>query len=371
MPEQDRSIFTALCAVSGIGRQTMFKLQKRVMEKQLSWLEIWHASPPRLITLGFSEEQRAALKEFQADFSPTDYAEYLAQKKIDVVLFSDTVYPQLLQQIPDYPMCLFVKGPTDFWNTLPIAVVGSRQVTGYGRTITERLTRELVLYGATIVSGFMYGVDVVAHQTAVVAGGRSVAVLGFGFNYLYPANQQDFLKEFLAKGNVAVTEFSPGTQPKPGNFPVRNRVVAGLVKAVVVTEAAAKSGTFITVQKAVEYNRAVCAVPGPITSQYSEGTKLLVNEGSKLVSTGWEVIEEATGQKVQPVDEVQLLAPSSPLPNDQQITEIYKVLRDQSLAADDLGKTMDISPATIAAKLSMMELNGLVRRDGERWCVVQ
>ena len=199
----------------------------------------------------------------------------------------------LLAQIPDPPKHLHIKGTLPDPSFPTIAVVGTRQVTDYGRKVTWELTQNLVKKGFVIVSGFMYGVDAIAHRSCVAAGGRTIAVLGYGLDAPYfPHSHATLAQEILESGGCLVSEFAPNTPAVPQNFPLRNRIVSGLSLGVLVTEAAKHSGSLITARLAVEQGREVFAIPGPIDSPYSEGTKELVNMGAKLVTSVEDIVEE-------------------------------------------------------------------------------
>lgn len=199
----------------------------------------------------------------------------------------------LLSHIPDPPHHLAIRGEWPDEKYPRIAIVGTRYVTAYGRKVTEKFTKELVEAGFVIVSGFMYGVDAVAHETAVDCGGKTIAVLGYGLEApYYPVSHARLAQKLLANGSCLVSEFEPNVTAIPGNFPRRNRIVSGLSLGVLVTEAGTKSGSLITARLAVEQGREVFAVPGPIDSPYSEGTKELVNLGAKLVTTIRDIVDE-------------------------------------------------------------------------------
>ncbi len=291
MNKSDRRVLIWLSAVSGIGAQTL----KKVLEKQ----QTSHISLKTVISKRssmdysiFSAKQRVSIEALKTEYTPEDYEEFLQEKGVTVVCWGDEAYPELLREIPDYPVVLYVKGPTALWRTLPIAVVGTRHLTPYGEQATRILSRELSELGATIISGFMYGADLLAHQTAIKSGGKTVGVLGYGFDSLPDESSEYQTTSFLASGNTLVSELPPFSSGNKGTFPVRNRIVAGISHATVVTEAAHQSGSLITAHCAVNYGRFVYAVPGPLTSIYSEGTKSLINEGAKLVTSGLEIIEE-------------------------------------------------------------------------------
>lgn len=359
----ERTTIIAISAVDGIGCQTMWRLWVDLWEKHISWQNFWRASETTWMQFGLKEPQRVALKEFQKKYSPAAYQEMLESKKIQVVLAMEPAYPFLLRHAGSKPFLFFYKGPNNFWDTLPIAVVGTRHMTGYGEQVTKKITRELVSAGATIVSGFMYGVDAVAHRTAMEHNGKSVAVLGFGFDHIFPATHHRLLTEFLEKGNTAITEFAPAVPAQRGNFPARNRIVAGMSRGVVVTEAGEKSGSLITAQFAVDYNRAVCAVPGPISHINYEGTRALVNEGARLVASGQEILEEI-GIMAEKTPE---LTHKFSNPLDQKI---YAALKAQALTTDDLCEMLHQPVEKIAVRMSMLELQNAVERKGIFWQVL-
>lgn len=206
---------------------------------------------------------------------------------------SQLYIPLLLSQIPDAPKHLYIKGEWPDESMPRIAIVGTRHVTPYGRMVTQQFTKELVKAGFVIVSGFMYGVDAIAHETAVDCGGKTIAVLGYGLHApYYPKSHSILARKVLEHGSCLVSEFEPTVTAVPENFPRRNRIVSGLSLGVLVTEAGTKSGSLITARLAVEQGREVFAVPGRIDSPYSEGTKELINLGAKLVTSFRDIVDE-------------------------------------------------------------------------------
>lgn len=206
----------------------------------------------------------------------------------------DRFYPKLLKEITNPPAVLYVKTDLDIeklFSAFSLAVVGTRKPTRYGFEITRKLTRDLVKKGVTIVSGLARGVDYVAHTTTLAAGGVTIAVFGTGLDVVYPADHKDLAERIVERGAI-VSEFPPGTGPTRMNFPIRNRIIAGLSRGVLVTQAAARSGTLITAGFAADFGRDVFAVPGNITSEYSPGTNGLLQKGAKLVSGVEDILEE-------------------------------------------------------------------------------
>ncbi len=206
----------------------------------------------------------------------------------------DKDYPPLLKEIQNPPSALYIQTSlniTKLFNKKAIAIVGSRNMTVYGREVTQKFTRELVNLGFTIISGLARGIDYIAHQTALKEKGATIAVLGCGLDRIYPANHARIANEIVNNGAL-ITEFPEGTQIFPSNFPRRNRIISGLSLGVLVTEASEKSGSLITARLAAEQGREVFAVPGPITSIYSGGVTSLIKKGAKPVNTIDDIIEE-------------------------------------------------------------------------------
>lgn len=219
--------------------------------------------------------------------------DWCQRNQVSVLTNLHSSYPALLSQISDPPSVLYVKGKLPVWTIPAIAVVGTRKITPYGKKVTELLTSQLVDRGMTIVSGMMIGVDTVAHLTAVKQKGITVGVLGYGFGVPYfPKEQATVASQLLDSGGCLLSEYPPWQTPTRYTFPQRNRIVSGLSLGVLVTEAAVKSGSKITARLAAEQGREVFAVPGPIDSPYSEGTKELINLGATLVSSADDILEQ-------------------------------------------------------------------------------
>lgn len=214
----------------------------------------------------------------------------LGRSSISIVTISDSNYPKLLREIYDPPTVLYVRGHLDS-NDLKIAVVGTRLMTVYGHQVTENLASELVAAGFTIVSGLARGVDALAHRAALQAGGQTIAVLGSGLNKVYPSENK-FLADQIALSGAVSSEYAPESEPSLGTFPSRNRIIAGLSKGVLVTEAGEDSGSLITANLAAEYGRETFTVPGPITSRQSAGANNLAKIGAKVVTSAADITEE-------------------------------------------------------------------------------
>ena len=199
---------------------------------------------------------------------------------------ADARYPSRLAEVPDAPATLHVHGALVDADALAVAVVGSRRATPYGLEVAETLAADLAARGVTIVSGLARGIDAAAHRGALRVGGRTLAVLGSGVDVIYPPENRRLAAEIAERGAL-LSQFAPGTPPLPQNFPTRNQVIAALSLAVVVVEAAEKSGSLITARLAAELGREVLAVPGRITAPESRGANRLIQDGAH-VAMGWE-----------------------------------------------------------------------------------
>ncbi len=287
--KEKQFIFTLL-SLQGIGRKTVKKVLWWLIKHEVSLAKFWVNKDGMWQQCHLSKTAINSIINYKKEQNKYTKYEQLSINHIRVVAFWEKEYPSLLKQTSDFPLLLFVKGDVACLNTKQIAVVGTRKMSKYGAWATRKITSELVNLGFTIVSGFMYGVDITAHLEAVKEGGKTIAVLGFGFNYMYPRRHQDYVDLLLNSESCLVSEFLPSTKPSRENFPLRNRVVAGMSEGVVVIEAGKKSGTHITAECAIDEGRDVFAVSGPINNPFCEGTKWLINQGARLISHGADVV---------------------------------------------------------------------------------
>ena len=211
----------------------------------------------------------------------------------DILILDDGSYPNLLREIADPPITLYVRGDWQACLDQPcVGVIGSRQCSTYGENASEMLSRDLASRGITIVSGLARGIDSAAHRGALQATGRTVAVMGTGIDGVYPKENTRLVREILDGGGCLVSQFPLGTPPLKDNFPYRNRIISGLSLGVLIVEASERSGSLITARLAAEQNREVMAVPGNITSSNSYGTNYLIKAGAKLVQQWQDVVAE-------------------------------------------------------------------------------
>ncbi len=211
----------------------------------------------------------------------------------DVLVLDDGSYPNLLREIADPPITLYVKGNwQECFETPCIGIVGSRRCTTYGRNASEMLGRDLAEHGVCVVSGFARGIDSSAHKGAIEGKGKTIAVFGTGIDGVYPKENAKLVDEILDSGGAIVSQFPLGTPPLRENFPYRNRIISGLSYGILIIEASERSGSLITARLAMEQDREVMAIPGNITSKTSFGTNYLIKSGAKLVQQWQDVVSE-------------------------------------------------------------------------------
>lgn len=255
----------------------------------------WEAPLERLRAVGLSEKLVDVLSAFRRTFDLSTYMRKLECMHISVVSSPTLAYPSILREIPDAPFVLYVKSAAQRALSglgKTIAVVGTRHPTPYGREVTRIITRGLVANGYTIVSGLAYGVDTVAHETAIAGGGKTIAILGCGIDIIAPPGNARLYHAIVRSGGAIVSEMPMGHRPEKGLFITRNRIISGLSLGVVVTEGAQDSGALITARNAAEQGREVFAVPGPVTSPYSKAPARLLKQGAKLVESVDDILEE-------------------------------------------------------------------------------
>ena len=211
----------------------------------------------------------------------------------DFITINDDIYPECLKEISDPPEKLYYKGNLELLKSeRMIAVVGTRNPSSYGKLCCEYMIKKMSKADITIVSGFAKGIDSVAHKTSLITGTKTIAVIASGLDIVYPASNLSLYREIEEKGLI-LTEYEPGTKPFKGNFPQRNRIIAGLSKGVIVVESKDRGGSLITADLALEYNRDVYAVPGDIFSEYSKGCNNLIRDAkAKSLSNIKELLED-------------------------------------------------------------------------------
>ncbi|MEP6993058.1 MAG: DNA-processing protein DprA [Acidobacteriota bacterium] len=317
--------------------------------------------------LGSSDRARAVLRAPE-DRESLHWAEEIERTGVKLVTAFDPEFPRLLGEIADPPFLLFVMGRIERLALPAVAVVGSREASRYGRDAAGRLSRDLSAAGVAVVSGFARGVDAAAHEAALEGPGGTIAVLGCGLDVDYP-REHSRLKDRLASQHLLLSEYPPGTEPRPQNFPIRNRIIAGLSSGVVVVEASRRSGSLITARLAADFGRDVFAVPGSIFSETSSGAHELLRDGAILCRGAEDVLAELFPSVGPP----QRVAGALPMDLSAEARRVFEALtREESLSAEDLAQALDFPAATVLASLFELEGAGLAcPAEGGRYAILQ
>ncbi|HSX09623.1 MAG TPA: DNA-processing protein DprA [Candidatus Saccharimonadales bacterium] len=351
--QEERRYWLALSVCDGIGPKRFQKLLHHFESAQIAW----HATKEELCESGIGERVSEDLIVFRETFSIEEYEERMAKLGIEYFTLQDSTYPKLLKASNNPPIVLYKKGTLSFNdNDILISIVGTRRVTEYGREVTEFLVRDLVDAGCMIVSGLAMGVDAIAHSSTLAVGGKTIAVLGSGVDICTPAENTRLYNSILENGGAILSENPLGRMPNKGSFPMRNRIIAGLSRGVVVTEGSEDSGSLITANNAFENDRLVFAVPGPITSSVSKGPISLIARGAKMVMSAKDILEEFNIPNIKGTKGIKRIKGLT-----KEEKKIVDVLQDQQLHFDELVKRTNFSSSQLGTLLSLMEMKGMIK----------
>lgn len=292
-----------------------------------------------------------------------DELKRIEQYRVTLRIRGQEGYPATLADIHDPPPILYLRGTLELTDSKAVAIVGSRHPTEYGKRTATRLAMELARAGYVVVSGLARGIDAAAHRGALQAGGRTLAILAGGLSSIYPPEHRGLAEE-VEKSGALITESSMKQEPLAGLFPARNRIISGLSKAVVLVEAAEKSGALITARLALDQSRHVLAVPGPIDSEMSGGTNKLIRDGAALCRGVEDILEEVEGVSARITAEKNAAPTSAPTPpkleGDQ--ARVWEMLGSGSRHLDEIVRQLGLGVGPLSGMLLTMEMKKLVRR---------
>lgn len=351
--DSDRPYWVAFHHVPYVGPASM----RRLLEHFGSLEQAWTVDARRL-RAALTERAVESFASIRHELDVNLLMEQLERDNISVLTLADESYPRLLREIPAPPPVLFYRGTLVPEDESAVAVVGTRKVTPYGRAMAEALGAGLAQAGVTVVSGLALGVDGIAHQAALNAGGRTIAVLGGGLNHLYPYQHKKLAAQIEASGAV-LSDYAPNRKPDGPQFPARNRIISGLSVGVVVVEAAERSGALITVDFAADQGRDVFAVPGPVGALRSAGCNKLLREGARLVRSADDILADLQFAGTPPGVAVQ-----QALPLGESERRILSLLTSEPQHIDEICELAALSSPETGAHLLTMELQGLVRNTG-------
>ena len=308
---------------------------------------------------GIGEVRANAIKKFD-DFHVAELElKFIEKYNIQTLFLTDEAYPKRLLNCYDSPTLLFYKGKADLNASRTVAIVGTRSNTDYGKAFTERLVKELASHNVTIISGLAYGIDAIAHKACIKNGIPTIGVVGHGLSKIYPSAHAELAKEMIAEGGGVLSEFFHDVKPDKHNFPLRNRIVAGMSGATIIVESSVKGGSMITAKLADGYNRDVFAVPGRTTDKVSTGCNHLIKYNKAVLLTdaaelldvmGWE--EKTTKPKKQRELFIEMTT------EEQKIVSILQ--EKEAVHIDEINLSSGLSSSEIAAAILNLELQGVV-----------
>src|SRR6266516_743580 len=325
---------------------------------------ILRASKPQLLQVrGIGDETAEAIANWEKAVDLSNELKRIQEYGCHILTPTDADYPELLRQIYDPPIVLYVKGRLTARDKNAVAMVGSRLTTHYGLETARKLAYQLAYVGVTVVSGGARGIDTAAHQGALSAKGRTVAVLGNGINIVFPPENVELFERIAAHGAV-LTQFPFNRKADKQSFPIRNRIVAGMSLGTVVVEANLASGALITANFAVEYGRQVFAVPGRIDSPQSKGCHDLIKKGAKLCEGAEDVLSEFEylfpGSNRPPSPAESGTLPALPLSENEQ--KVYEVLSHEEVAMDDVIRRSGLPASAASVTLLSLEMKRLIKQ---------
>lgn len=363
MPDNLKAL-VALSTFPKFGSRSLLKLKQAFNNLE----EAWQANSKTLMDCGLDEKIVQEFIETRGQIDLEKEWEELKKENIKVISLDDEKYPRLLKEIYDPPALLYYKGRLEVdLDSFPLAVVGSRKITAYGRQAVEEIVAPLAQQGLTIVSGLAFGVDALAHEITLQQNGRTIAVLGSGLDEanIYPVQNRELARRVIESGGAVISEFPLGTLPLRFNFPVRNRIISGLSLGTLVIEAAEDSGSLITAKSSLEQNREVFSVPGSIFSPLSFGPNNLLKMGARVVTSANDILEILNLEKAE-----QLIENKKILADTAEEAVLLKILSREPKHVDVIIKETNLSSATITSTLTLMEMKGKVRNLGAMMYVI-
>lgn len=355
-----RKYWLGFSLVPGIGPKRLLLLAQAFGDLSSAW----QASESQLRAAGLDAETTASLLRVQAQLDLDGEMSRIERAGTHLLTPEDDAYPDLLRNLPDAPLTLYIRGTLVVQDELALAVVGTRKASGYGRDAAAYFSRQLAAQGVSIVSGLAHGIDAVAHRNALDAGGRTIAVMGCGIDRIYPPDHTDLARQIVQNGAL-VSEFPLGTKPEARNFPRRNRIISGISLGVLIVEAPEQSGAMITATLAAEQGKEVFAVPGSVFNAASVGTNRLIQDGAKLVITVDDILDELNiaRRKVEARALTKQIAPVGSSVGEQE-RAVLAFLNSDPLPVDELALRSSLPASELLGVLTLLELQGYVEADG-------
>lgn len=346
----------ALTKINGVGPIIARYLLSHFQDAEA----VFATSKKELLTIpGIGNRLAAAILDTRCLRDAENELQFIEKHRIQTFFWNENGYPRRLAECADAPLLLYYKGTTDLNTPRIISVVGTRNATVYGKSICSEFIRDLQPYGVSVISGLAYGIDSFAHRNALAYGLPTVGVLGHGLDRIYPTANREMATRMLDHGGL-LTEFPAGTNPDKQNFPMRNRIIAGLADVTIVVEAAIKGGALITAEIANTYNRDVCAFPGNLNQEFSTGCNYLIKTNRAHLITGakdlgylmnWEIEEKPAQPKQLPLH----------IALDKTEQQVYDTIHATGqIAIDELSRRLQWPQSKLAITLLEMEIKSVI-----------
>lgn len=285
--------------------------------------------------------------------------------RLEIITIEDTRYPPQLKSIKNPPKQLYVKGNVELLKTNIISIIGSRACSENGINLAHKFSKELVYQGITIASGMAVGIDTIAHQTTLQENGKTIAILGNGFEHIFPIENSKLYQEIIKNNGLVITEYPPEEKAKSKNFLERNRIVSGLALGILVIEAAYRSGTSVTAKLAKEQGKVVFALPHEVNDLHGVGTNRLIQEGAKIVMSTEDIIKEFSflQYRIPPKEKIKIQT-SKKICRNKDYNEIYQLITEKPISLNDIYKDSNKSISEINHILLMLEIDGYIKKVG-------
>ncbi|MEM9541721.1 MAG: DNA-processing protein DprA [Cyanobacteria bacterium P01_E01_bin.42] len=350
--EKERAYWVAWSQVSGVGPVSLKRISAHFGSMETAWKApiqaFWEID-------NFGEKSTRSIAADRSRLQPEALLDKYLEKGFSFWTPADSDYPTLLLEIPSPPPVLYYRGQTDILTDAQpaIAMVGTRNASEYGRRWTRKISRTLTQHGFAIASGMAAGIDTEAHQICLAEGGKTVAVLGTGIDVIYPRRNTKLYGEICERGLI-LSDYPPGTQPDGKNFPPRNRIIAGISRAVLVMEAARRSGALITSRYANEFGRDVYALPGSLDSPQSSGCLHLANQGAHLI-----LGEEELLKMLGTIPQLDRSDRQSPPELSPELKRVWEQIAVQPTPFDAIVERCGLPAGEVSSALLTLELQGL------------
>ncbi|QGP93216.1 DNA recombination-mediator protein A [Neomoorella glycerini] len=351
---EEKPFWVALQQAPGLGARRVLQLVKFFGSPRAAW----QAPEKELLALEGLGKAATSLINWRRQVTPEKIMAKLEKTGIGVLILEEDTYPLELKRIYDPPPVLYWRGSQLPGEGLKIAIVGTRRATVYGLKVATELAAGLAAAGAGVVSGLARGIDAAAHRGAIQGKGLTWGILGCGVDVIYPPEHRQLYHQVMDHGAI-LSEFPPGTPPDAGHFPARNRIISGLASGTVVVEAAARSGALITADLALEQNRDVFAVPGPVTSRYSEGTNELIKQGARVVTGVADILAEYEPQSLWPLSRQESQVEVALTAAEEKVMAALSVMPTH---LDTIMATTGLPPGELNTALLQLEIRKLIRR---------